>query len=81
MLTATARLMRAATESQEQQRGLGKDRAEVPAESQIGQKAARRLDSRLVGLMTVLNDRAARRLNQVRQITGKPTDGSIHASG
>jgi short-subunit dehydrogenase len=81
MLTATARLMRAATESQEQQRGLGKDRAEVPAESQIGQKAARRLDSRLVGLMTVLNDRAARRLNQVPQITGKPTDGSIHASG
>jgi hypothetical protein len=60
--------MRAATESAEQQRGLGKDRAADPAaESATGAKAARRLDSRLVGAMTALNDRAARRLNQVRQ--------------
>jgi short-subunit dehydrogenase len=68
ILTTTARLMRAATESAEQQRGLGKDRAADPAaESATGAKAARRLDSRLVGAMTALNDRAARRLNQVRQ--------------
>ena len=68
VLTATARLMRAATESPQQQRALGKDRAEDPAaESATGASAARRLDSRLVGAMTALNDRAARRLNQMRQ--------------
>lgn len=68
MLTATARLMRAATESRAQQQGLGKDRAEDPAAlTQSGEKAARGLDSRLVAVATALNDRAARRLNQVRQ--------------
>lgn len=67
LLTVTARLLRAATESREQQQGLGKDREHDPAATtQTGAKAASRLDSRLVGAMTALNDRAARRLNQVR---------------
>jgi short-subunit dehydrogenase len=35
-------------------------------EAQTGKDAARRLDSRLLGALTALNDRAARRLNQVR---------------
>ncbi len=35
-------------------------------QAHIGKDAARRLDSRLLGALTALNDRAARRLNQVR---------------
>ncbi len=67
-LTATARLLRAASETPEQRRGLGQHRADSPAAgTRTGDKAARRLDSRVLGLITSLNDRAARRLNQVRQ--------------
>lgn len=35
-------------------------------DAQIGKDAAHSLDSRLMGVLTALNDRAARRLNQVR---------------
>jgi short-subunit dehydrogenase len=51
--TVAARLLNQAASTDQGQAHIGKD-------------AARRLDSRLLGALTALNDRAARRLNQVR---------------
>ena len=57
--TTAARLLSAVTER-------GEEQTQPSQDSETGAKAARKLDSRLLGAVTALNDKAARRFNQVR---------------
>ncbi|MBS2965690.1 SDR family oxidoreductase [Actinocrinis puniceicyclus] len=68
LLTLAARVLRTAAQTG-QQDGFGVDReagAGSASHTDVGSHAAKLLDSRVVGAVTALNDRAARRLNQVR---------------